>query len=236
MTMLSVFMFALAVAQDTMRAPELELGEAYRIARVANPRAAAARELAAAAEARVAGSKLPPDPEVQLGFMNYGVPDLARMEPLGMTQIQLMQIIPIAGKLGYAGRASGAEAGAARERARDVEWEVRSQVAMAFYDLYATDRALTVARETLRQRRAALMFGLYLISIRLSLTRAGAWTPIIETCPPLRSEAPALRYAPVSAPEAIANPESLCCPRASDCRLSSPCNRKSARWEWNHRR
>ena len=32
----------------------------------------------------------------------------------------------------------------------ETEWEVRAAVAMAFYDLYATDRQLTVARETLR--------------------------------------------------------------------------------------
>ena len=148
--MLSVLMLALAVAQDTTPPPRLELGDAYRMARVASPRAAAARELAAVAEARVPGAKLPPDPEIQLGFMNYGIPDLAPMDPLGMTQLQVMQMIPTAGKLRYSGRAAGAQAAAAAERARDVEWDVRSEVAMAFYDLYATDRALAVARETLR--------------------------------------------------------------------------------------
>lgn len=148
--MISAFMLVLAVAQDTSLPPGLALGEAYRNAREASPRVSAARELATATQARVPGAKLPPDPEIQLGFMNYSVPGLAPMDPIGMTQLQLMQTIPTAGKLRFAGRAAAAVASAAGERARDVEWEVRGQVAMAFYDLYATDRSLAIARETLR--------------------------------------------------------------------------------------
>lgn len=148
--MIAVLLLAFVAAQDTVRPPRLQLGEAYQVARVQSPRAEAAREIAAAAAARVPGAKLPPDPQVQLGFMNYGIPDLAPMDPIGMTQLQVMQMIPTAGKLRYTGRAAGAQAAAADERARDVEWDVRSQVAMAFYDLYATDQGLSVSRETLR--------------------------------------------------------------------------------------
>jgi outer membrane protein TolC len=75
------------------------------------------------------------------------------METLGMTQLQLMQMLPLGGKLGYAGRVAGARAAAQGERAREVVWELRSQTAMAFYDLYATDRRLDVERETLRLLR-----------------------------------------------------------------------------------
>ena len=64
---------------------------------------------------------------------------------LGMTQIQLMQTLPVAGKLGLAGHAAEARAAAARDRADDVRWDVRSRVAMAFYDLYEADRSLAVA-------------------------------------------------------------------------------------------
>lgn len=148
--MIVVLLLALAAAQDTTRPPRLQLGEVYQAARAQSPRAVAAREIAVAAEARVPGAKLPPDPEVQLGFMNYSVPKLTPMDPLGMTQLQVMQMIPTAGKLRYTGRAASAQAAAAVERARDVEWDVRSQVAMTFYDIYATDQALGVARETLR--------------------------------------------------------------------------------------
>lgn len=142
-------LLALAMAQDTLP-PRTELGAVYREARVASPRSEAANALATAARARIASAKLPPDPEVQLGFMNYTIPGLTPMDPLGMTQLQVMQMLPLAGKLGLSGRVARAQADAAAERARDVEWEVRTQAAMAFYDLHATDRALDVARQTLR--------------------------------------------------------------------------------------
>ena len=45
---------------------------------------------------------------------------------------------------------AGAQAEATGERVQEIVWELRSQTAMAFYDLYATDRQLEVARETLR--------------------------------------------------------------------------------------
>jgi len=67
-----------------------------------------------------------------------------------MTQLQLMQMVPVGGKLAIAGRIASAEASAQAERARDIEWELRGDAAMLFYDLYRTDRQLAVARETLR--------------------------------------------------------------------------------------
>jgi cobalt-zinc-cadmium efflux system outer membrane protein len=67
-----------------------------------------------------------------------------------MNQLQLMQMLPLGGKLRSAGRAAAAQASATGERARDVAWETRSAAAMAFYDLYAADGQLDVARETLR--------------------------------------------------------------------------------------
>ena len=128
----------------------LLLGDAYDIAARANPRAEAARALVRAARARIPSAKLPPDPQLQLGLMNYEVPGLKPMDPLGMTQLQLMQMVPVGGKLGLSGDVAEARAAAEAERSVDVAWDVRSRVAMAFYDLYATDHSLTVARETLR--------------------------------------------------------------------------------------
>jgi hypothetical protein len=70
-----------AAAQIPSEAPwrdRVLLGELYAQVRRINPRAAAARSLTVAAEARVAGATRPPDPQFQLGFMNYTVPGLAR--------------------------------------------------------------------------------------------------------------------------------------------------------------
>jgi outer membrane protein TolC len=128
----------------------LVLGDLYREAVRANPRVAAARALAHAADARVPGARRPPDPELQLGFMNRRLPGLGPMEPLGMTQLQLMQMVPVAGKLRLSGQAASSRAASAAERGREVEWVVRTDVAMAFYELYQTEQTLDVERQTLR--------------------------------------------------------------------------------------
>ncbi|HSJ62332.1 MAG TPA: TolC family protein, partial [Gemmatimonadaceae bacterium] len=128
----------------------LRLGDAYRAIDAGNPRIAAARSLARASAARVPSARRPPDPEVQLGFMNYALPDLEPMDPLGMVQLQLMQMIPTPGKLRESGRIASARAASEAARADEVEWALRAEVAMAFYDLYRTDRQLVIARETLR--------------------------------------------------------------------------------------
>lgn len=126
------------------------LGDLYRQVQSANPRVAAARSLAQAAQARVPGASKPGDPQLQFGWMNYSLPNLAPMPVTGMAQLQLMQMVPLGGKLGLSGRAASAQASASSERASDVVWDLRSQTAMAFYDLFAADQSLSVARETLR--------------------------------------------------------------------------------------
>ena len=128
----------------------LRLGTLYQLVAKLSPRLEAARAFARAAEARVPSARRPPDPQLQLGFMNRELPSLAPMDPLGMTQLQLMQMLPLGGKLGLAGNAAESQALAARERAEDVRWELRSRVAMAFYDLYQTDRSIAVATNTRR--------------------------------------------------------------------------------------
>jgi outer membrane protein TolC len=159
------------VAQDattsaplaTGRSGVLLLGDLYTDVQSASPRVAAARSFAQAAKARVPGATRPPDPQVQLGFMNYMVPSLAPMPTLGMRQVQVMQMLPVGGKLAIAGRVAGAQASAANERAQEVTWQLRSEIAMSFYDLYATDRRLDVMRETVRllqdiEKTAASMY------------------------------------------------------------------------------
>lgn len=128
----------------------LRLGALYAAADRANPRIAAAGALASAAAARVPGTRRPPDPQVQLGLMNRELPGLGPMDPLGMTQLQVMQMVPTGGKLGLAGEAAAARATGAHERATDVRWDVRARVAAAFYDVYRTERSITIALETRR--------------------------------------------------------------------------------------
>jgi outer membrane protein TolC len=149
--MFSVLVWALVSLQqgpptsDTLRLPDL-----YKIAAQQNPRIAGATALANAARARVTSARRPPDPQFQFGVMNYAVPEWRPMEALGMVQVQAMQMLPLVGKLGIAGRMAESGASAEAERARDVAWDVRTKVAMAFYDLYATDQSLATDRQTLR--------------------------------------------------------------------------------------
>jgi outer membrane protein TolC len=132
------------------QSPPLVLGDVYRELRQESPRLAAADALARAALARVPGAGLPPDPQLQLGWMNYELPSLKAMEPLGMVQLQVMQMLPLGGKLGFSRGIASSQASAQQQRASDVWWDSRTQAAMAFYDLYQADQALAVMRETLR--------------------------------------------------------------------------------------
>lgn len=128
--------------------PRLTLAEVYRTVEARNPSLEAARQMALAADARIDPARTLPDPQVQFGLMNRNLPGLGLQDPLGMTQVQVMQMVPIAGQLGLAGRAAGALAGAARARAADLGWELRARAAMAFYELYQIDRSLEVAVAT----------------------------------------------------------------------------------------
>lgn len=142
----------------------LRLGQMYRAVEAANPRIAAAGALARAADARIAPARRPPDPQLQLGLMNRSLPGFGLADPLGMNQVQLMQMVPFPGKLRMAGQVASARAEAERARAFDVSWDARARAAMAFYELYQMDRSLQVAEETLRILRdlavtAGTMYG-----------------------------------------------------------------------------
>jgi outer membrane protein TolC len=128
--------------------PTLRLSDVYVAVAERNPKAAAARFLATAAEARVSPLTALPDPQVQLGFMNYALPALRPMDPLGMVQLQVMQMVPTAGKLSLSGRIARHQATAERERAGDVAWEQRTRAAMAFYELFQAEQGVAIAKET----------------------------------------------------------------------------------------
>ena len=128
------------------RSDSLTLQSVYLRIEEGTPRIAAALATARAAEARIDPARRPPDPELQLGLMNRRLPGLGLDDVLGMNQIQLMQMIPIAGKLGLAAQVERARTAAASSRAEDARWEERARAAMAFYELYETDQSISSAR------------------------------------------------------------------------------------------
>ncbi len=126
----------------------LHLADVYQALGSGNAQIEAARQMAIAAEARVKPASTLSDPQIQFGLMNRNLPGFGLQDPLGMNQVQVMQMIPIAGQLGLTGRAAAARASAARARASDVGWELRARVAMAFYEIYQLDRAIEVNAAT----------------------------------------------------------------------------------------
>lgn len=149
---------------DTSR-QTLSLAAIYQRLQLRSPRFAAARAQADAARARIPGARRLPDPQVQLGAMNYRVPAFAPMETIGMLQLQVMQMVPIAGQRGMRGQMAEAQASAADADAEEVWWEQRSQVATAFHDLYQADRTIdvAVATRTLLQHTATIAQTMYAV-------------------------------------------------------------------------
>ena len=141
----------------------LSLHALYDAVDRSNPRIRAAAELARAATARIAGAGKPPDPAIQFGFMNYMLPRLTPDASLGMRQVQLMQMVPLPGKLAAAADAARARAEAADARTTDVQWEIRSATAMAFYELWAARARIDIAGETRRllENAAAVATAMY---------------------------------------------------------------------------
>ena len=126
----------------------LVLGEVFRALENGNPRLEAARQMAIAADARIKPARTLADPQLQFGLMNRNLPGFGLQNPLGMNEVQVMQMVPVAGQLGLSGRIAEAQAGVAGARAADLRWELRARTAMAFYELYQVDRSIEVAAAT----------------------------------------------------------------------------------------
>jgi outer membrane protein TolC len=128
--------------------PRLTLAAVFRTLDTQSPRLDAARQMATAADSRIKPASTLPDPQLQFGLMNRNLPGLGLQDPLGMNEVQVMQMVPIGGQLGLAGRAARALAGAAHARAGEAGWELRARAAMAFYELYQLDRTIEVSLAT----------------------------------------------------------------------------------------
>jgi outer membrane protein TolC len=115
-----------------------------------NPRLQALEAAAQAAEYREPEASTLPDPTLQLGVMNFGLPDFNADMPTSMApSIQVMQRVPFPGKLSLKGDIASYGTEMARAGAEEAWWTVREKASSMFYDLYALDRRLEVMRSTL---------------------------------------------------------------------------------------
>jgi cobalt-zinc-cadmium efflux system outer membrane protein len=128
----------------------LTLPEVYRRLDETSPRLRMASARAEAARARIRPAGRWPDPELQLGLMNRDLPGFGLNEVLGMNQVQLMQMVPTAGKTGLAVRAARATAEAEDAAAREMRWEVRALGAMSFHEAHRASQELAAMREARR--------------------------------------------------------------------------------------
>lgn len=150
-TALVLLRFGAAGAQQP---PDLSLREVYQIALERNPMVQAAHAAADATAARQPAAVLPPDPELRIGAMNLSLPNLSTDMPVAMApSIELMQMLPLPGKLRLSGEIARHGAAMALSEAEEVSWEVRARAAMAFYGIYGTDRQIAVMEETLEWLR-----------------------------------------------------------------------------------
>jgi cobalt-zinc-cadmium efflux system outer membrane protein len=132
----------------------LKLDHAVQVALEANPMLRAARLKAEAAQQRVPQAGALPDPELSLGLMNRMVGDLgSTMDPMTMNQVQLTQMLPWPGKLGFAKQRARRLADADQLDAQDAELMLIARVKSAYYDVAYMDRALAImgsSRDLLR--------------------------------------------------------------------------------------
>lgn len=150
---LALLLWAPLGAQPTDPPPDpssLRLGALLDTLAARSPRLQAARATAGAAGARVDEASTLPDPMVQLGVMNVGLPEFNADMPASMApSVQLMQRIPFPGTLGLRGDVAEATHRMAEAGADETWWELRNQASDLFYDLYSLDGRIVVMRETL---------------------------------------------------------------------------------------
>lgn len=141
---------ALPVTPDSAFSQDLRLDDVYRVVRERNPRLQAASAIVRARRALEPGAGLPPDPQVELGAMNFSLPGFSFDMPTSMfPSIQVMQMLPLFGKLGLSERIAEQSTDIARADANEAGWEVRAAAAMAYYEVYQADRETAVMKETL---------------------------------------------------------------------------------------
>lgn len=152
-TLLGILSILLAIPLTGLegQAPHpLRLDELISLARDRSPRVRAALHQVEATRAREPGAGLLPDPTLQVGVMNLALPEFSADMPASMAPtIQAMQRFPIAGKRSLREAVARQSTAIDLAASEEVWWEVRTEVATAFYRIYQVDRQIAVMRQTL---------------------------------------------------------------------------------------
>lgn len=126
----------------------LSLSALYAVVDGRSPMLRAALAAARAADARIGPTTRLPDPQIQLASMNRSLDGFGLDPVLGMNQVQVMQMIPLGGRLGNGVAVARGQARAAAADAAETRLGQRAAVARQFFALYRIDRSLFIAQET----------------------------------------------------------------------------------------
>jgi len=132
------------VASDTLTLSAMLAELAAR-----SPQVRAARAGARAAAARIGPARRLPDPQLQFATMNRDLPGFELNDPLGMNQVQVMQMLPLGGKLDLAARSARADSAAAVYRVADAWWNQRTAAVTLFIEVWRADASIAVMEETI---------------------------------------------------------------------------------------
>src|SRR5690606_13994360 len=114
-----------AAAQGTAAIDTLSLAEAYRLAEASNPMLAATRARTEAVRSLESSARLPPDPQLSVGVMNASLPGLETDMATSMAPaIEVMQMVPLPGKLALAGEVARKQTQIAGAEADETLWMV----------------------------------------------------------------------------------------------------------------
>lgn len=133
----------LAQTDDTLR-----VAAAVAAARDANPMLKAARLRADAAAERVSQAGALPDPTVSFGLMNRPISGFGTGEEMTMNQVQLSQMFPWPGKLGFGKQQAEHLARAGALDALDTEVQLMSRTKSVYNELAYMDRAIVIMERT----------------------------------------------------------------------------------------
>ncbi len=148
------------------------LAEAER----SNPALSAARFSAEAARLREPAASVLPDPLLQVGVMNFGLPEFNTDMAMSMApSIQLNQTLPWPGKLGRQAEVAAFESEMAVSRADEAWWQLRARAGAVVYELYSLDQRLEVMAETLE-----LLEGFREVALSLYGTGRGRQTDVLR--------------------------------------------------------
>ncbi len=128
--------------------PPVRLADLLAAVEAHSPELAAARAEQLAAEARVGPVSRLPDPRLQLGLMNRTLPGLGKRSVLAMDQVQLVQMVPVPGKLGAAAASARARVGVSTAAIEERRLSLRFRAADDFFELDRVDRSLVALQHT----------------------------------------------------------------------------------------